>query len=55
MPILLWGAGAVATTFFGWNALKEADQAAKSLTMLLIFGTVGYFLLLNPKILKLKG
>lgn len=54
MPLLLWGAGALATTIFGAVALKQADQTAKNVTIMLVVATVGYFLLLNPKILRLK-
>jgi len=54
MPLLLWGAGALATTIFGAVALKQADQTAKNVTIMIVAAGIAYFLILNPKILRLK-
>lgn len=54
MPLLFWGVGALGTAIFGAVALKQADETAKNVTIMLVVAAVGYFLILNPKILRLK-
>lgn len=52
---LIWAAGGVGTTYFGYKGLSELDEAADSVTRLTKWGIVAGGLYVSYKALQTAG